>query len=332
MWSMSRAFVLDAFGPPDVLRLEEREAPTPGPGEVLVEVEVSGVNFGDTMVRRGEYLRNQPLSMTPGSEVVGRVVAAGPDTTVAIGTRVAGWVEAGGAYAEHVLVPDHRVYPVPEDLPGADILAVFLQGVTAHYTVHRYGRLTPGESILVHAAAGGVGGLVVQLARLAEGRVLGAASSSRKREIARQHGSHVLIDSSDPAAITQQVLDATDARGADVVADGVGGALFEPSIRSLAFRGRYVIVGSASQTPAMLDTRRLMPRAQIVCGFIVARIAEQDGAEPARTLTELCDLVRNGALRPRYEVLALADAPEAHRRIEDRSHVGKLILDAAAGR
>ena len=113
---ISRGFVLDAFGPPEVLRLVEREVPTPGSAEVLVAVEASGVNFGDTMIRRGEYLRDQPLSMAPGAEVVGRIEATGPDTDAVVGARVAGWVEAGGGYADHVVVPSHRVYSVPEDL------------------------------------------------------------------------------------------------------------------------------------------------------------------------------------------------------------------------
>lgn len=326
MRAMSRGFVLDAFGPPDVLRLAERDTPRPGPGEVLVAVEVAGVNFADTMIRRGEYLRDQPLSMAPGSEVVGRVEAAGPGTSLPPGTRVAGWIEAGGGYAEHVIVPEHRAYAVPDDLPAGAIAAVFLQGTTADYSVDLYGRMAPGETVLVHAAAGGVGGLAVQLARLAGGRVLASASTAAKREVAREHGADVLIDSSDPAAVTAQVLEATDGRGVDVVVDGVAGPLFEPSMRALGFRGRYVIAGAASQQPAMLDARRLLPRAQIVCGFILARINERDPEEPSRSLLRLCGLVREGRLRPRYDVLPLSEAPEAHRRIEERRHVGKLVL------
>ena len=146
----TRAFVLDAFGPPDVLRLEERATSAPGPGEVLVDVEAAGVNFGDTMIRRGEYLRDQPLSMAPGCEVVGRVAVSGDGADAAPGLRVAGWVEAGGAYSDRVIVPAHRVYPVPEDVPAAAVAAVFLQGTTADYAVHRYGRTQPGEWVLVH--------------------------------------------------------------------------------------------------------------------------------------------------------------------------------------
>jgi len=117
---------------------------------VLVDVEVAGVNFGDTMIRRGEYRRDQTLSMAPGCEVVGRIAVAGGGAAPAVGTRVAGWVEAGGGYADRVIVPAHRVYEVPEDIPPGAIAAAFLQGTTADYAVHRFGRLRPGETLLVH--------------------------------------------------------------------------------------------------------------------------------------------------------------------------------------
>ncbi|MBI5104856.1 MAG: zinc-binding dehydrogenase, partial [Solirubrobacterales bacterium] len=284
----TRGFVLDAFGGPEVLRLAERPTPAPGPDEVLLDVEVCGVNFGDTMIRRGEYLRDQPLSMAPGCEVVGRVAAAGPG--VAAGTRVAGWVEAGGAYSDRVIVPAHRVYPVPEDVPAGAIAAVFFQGTTADYAVHRYGRMQAGEWVLVHAASGGVGGVAVQLAKLAGGRVIGTASTEDKRQVARDRGADVTLDSRDPDALRAGVLEATGGRGCDVVIDGVGGPLFAPSLRALGFRGRYVIVGSASQQPAMLDARHLLPRNQTIVGFILARISEEDASEPGRALLRLCEL------------------------------------------
>jgi NADPH2:quinone reductase len=322
----TRGFVLDAFGAPDVLRLEERPTAAPAAGEVLVDVEVAGVNFGDTMIRRGEYLRDQPLSMAPGCEVVGRIALAGEGVELAVQTRVAGWVEQGGAYSDRVIVPAHRVYPVPEDVPAGAIAAVFLQGTTADYAVHRYGRLQPGEWLLAHGASGGVGGLAVQLAKLAGGRVVATASTPAKREIARAQGADVAVDSGDPDTLAERLRDATGGHGADVVVDGVGGALFMPSLRALAFRGRYVIAGSASQQPAMFDARRLLPRTQTVCGFILARIEEEDPGEPSRSLLRLCDLVREGRLRPRYETLPLESAPDVHRRIEDRTLVGKVVL------
>jgi NADPH2:quinone reductase len=323
----TRGFVLDAFGGPEVLRLSERETPPPQPGEILVEVEASGVNFGDTMIRRGEYLRNQPLSMAPGCEVVGRVTARGDGVDTELGSRVAAWVEAGGAYADRVLVPAHRAYPVPDDLPAGAIAAVFLQGTTADYAVHRYGRTKKGEWVLVHGAAGGVGGLAMQLAKLAGAHVIATASTEPKRAAILEQGADVTLDSTQPDCLAAAVRSATGDRGCDVVIDGVGGDLFEPSLRALAFGGRYVVAGSASQQPAMLDVRRLLPRNQTIAGFILHHIAAEDPDEPTRTLVALCDLVRDGKLTPRYIAVPLDQAPEIHRRIEARTLSGKVVLE-----
>ena len=320
-------FVLDGFGSPDVLRLAERPTPVPAAGEVLVDVDVAGVNFGDTMIRRGEYLRNQPLSMAPGTEVVGHVAAVGPGADHAVGTRVAGWLEAGGGYADRVIVPAHRVYPVPDDLPSAAIAAVFIQGVTAAYAIHRFGWTSTGDHVLVLGAGGGVGGLALQLAKAAGATAIGAASSEAKRAVVLANGAAAALDSSDPDRLTERVREITVGHGVDVVVDGVGGPLFGPSLRALAPRGRYVVVGAATQQPAMLDVRHLLVRNQSVCGFIIAHVADEDPAEPGRTLQELCDLVRRGELKPRYEVKPLEDAPDVHRRIEDRSLTGKVILE-----
>lgn len=322
----TRGFVLDAFGGPEVLRLERRQTPAPGAGEVLVDVEAAGVNFGDTMIRRGEYLRDQSLSMAPGCEVVGRVALSGDDAKVAVGTRVAAWVEAGGAYADRVIVPAHRVYAVPDDLPAGAIVAVFFGGTTAEYGVHRYGRLKTGETLLVHGAAGGVGGIAVQLGHLAGARVIATASSEDKRQAALEQGADLALDSRDSEGLTARLLEATDRRGCDVIVDGVGGPLFKPSLRALGVRGRYVIAGSASQEPAMIDARHLLPRTQTICGFILHHIAEEDPGEPSRSLLRLCDLVRDGRLNPRYETAPLQDLPEIHRRIEARTLIGKVVL------
>jgi len=324
-----RRVVLAEFGGPAVLRLEAAPEPPPGPAEVAIEVEVAGVNFGDTMIRRGEYLRDQPLSMAPGCEAVGRVVAAGAAAGIAPGTRVAAFLERGGAYADRVVAPAATTVAVPEDLPAAAIAAVFLQGTTAHWAVHRYGRTAPGDTVLVHAAGGGVGGLAVQLAKLAGARVLASASSAAKRAAAERLGADVALDSSRPDELAAAVLAASDGRGADVIVDGVGGPLFTPSLEALAFNGRYVIAGSASQSPAELDARRLLVRGQSVCGFMLARVVEIAPTEPGRTLLELCDLLRAGDLRPIVETVPLEDAADAHRRLDERAVTGKIVLAAA---
>lgn len=324
-----RRFVLSAHGGPEALRMEAVPPPEPGPGEVAVEVEVAGVNFGDTMIRRGTYLRDQPPEMAPGCEAVGRIVAIGPGSTAVLGTRVAAFVEAGGAYADRVLVPEACAFAVPEALPAASVAAVFLQGVTAHWAVHRYGRTAPGDTVLVLAAGGGVGGIAVRLAKLAGARVIAAASSPAKREAALALGADQALDSSRVEAMAAAIADRTEARGVDVVVDGVGGALFEPSMRALAFNGRYVIAGSASQEATPFDPRRLMVRGQTVSGFVLSRVVEADPAEPGRTLTELCELVASGELAPVVETVPLEDVAAAHRRLDARQVTGKIVLSAA---
>ena len=323
----TRAIVMDAFGGPEVLRLGERPTPAPREGELLVDVEVAGVNFADTMIRRGEYLRDQPLSMGPGAEVVGRVAATGPGTKLAVGTRVAGWLEGCNGYADRVIATERRAYPVPDDLPAAAIAACFLQGTTAYYGVHRFGRTQPGDTVLVHAAAGGVGGLAVQLAKIATATVVATASSAAKLEVAREHGADELVQTGDLDTLAERLLEATGGPGADVIVDGVAGPAFKPSLRALAVRGRYVLVGAASQLPAPLDVRHLLVRNQSVCGFILSHIVGEDPSEPSRALLHLCDLVRDGRLRPRYETLPLEQAAEAHRRIEARTLTGKIVLE-----
>ena len=314
MPDVARTWVLDAHGGPDVLRLAEGPIPVPGDGQLLVEVEVAGVNFGDTMIRRGQYLRDQPLGFAPGLEAVGRV------SEVGVG------VEPSRA-GTHVVASAHRAYPVPDDLDAGAICTVFFQGTTAHYALHRYGRLAAGETVLVHGAAGGVGGLAVKLAKLGGAAVVVAtASTTAKRERALADGADVALDSGAPDALTAAIRAATGGHGADVVVDGVGGQLFAPSLRALARRGRYVVVGSSSQQPAMLDVRHLLPRTQTVCGFILADVAAEDPAEPLRTLTHLCDLVRAGRLEPRYETAPLDQAAEVHRRMDARLVTGKVVL------
>ncbi|MDO8187809.1 zinc-binding dehydrogenase [Conexibacter sp. JD483] len=319
-----RLVALRRFGAPAELRWTTGPLPPRGDDDVHVAVAAIGVNFADTMVRRGEYRRDQPLSFTPGFEVAGRVVA-GPAGGPPPGSRVVAFTEHGGGYADHVVVPRERVYAVADGVSLHDAAALFTQGVTGWYAVHRYGRLARGETVLVHAAGGGLGGLCVQLAAEAGATVIATASTEAKRTVAREHGAALAL-APDPQALTAAVREATGGRGADVVLDGVGGPLFAASLRALAFNGRYVVVGSASQQPATLDTRALMPRGQTISGFVVARVAEQDPAEPQRAFDAIQERLLDGRLRPRVTILPVAEAARAHKLIESRQATGKLVL------
>ncbi len=315
------------FGGPEVMVWEAAPIPSRGPDEILVAVDAIGVNFADTMVRRGEYRRDQALTFIPGFEVAGRVVES-PEGGLAPGTRVIVFLENGGGYADHVVAAAERVFPVLDGLDSEHAAAIFSQGVTAWYAVHRYGLVGPQTTVLVHAAAGGLGSLCVQLCAAAGATVIGVASTPEKRARVTAHGAQHAIDGS-PDTLTAEVRELTDGRGVDVVIDGVGGPVFTPTLRALAFNGRYIVVGSASQQPAMLDTRTLMPRGQTVVGFVVRRVADQDPREPAAAVEAVQRAMLAGTLSPELHVLPVTELAQAHELIESRQLTGKLVLTFA---
>ncbi|MCW3011365.1 MAG: NADPH:quinone oxidoreductase family protein [Solirubrobacterales bacterium] len=316
-----RHVVLERFGPPEVMAWEDGELPARGEGEVLIRVEAIGVNFADTMVRRGEYRRDQPLTMTPGFEVAGRVLA-GPG----VGSTVLAFTDGGGGYADTVLVPASRVFRVADGVSAQQAAALFTQGVTALYAVQRYAQVGAGDTVLVHAGAGGLGGLCLQLCARLGARGIATASTAAKLAVARTHGAAETL-LADPDTLAAGVRELTAGRGADIVIDGVGGPLFAPSLKALAFNGCYVVVGSASQEPATVDVRALMPRGQTIVGFVVARVADEDPAEPQAAFDEVQRLFLAGELTPQVTVMGPEDIHRAHHLIEGRTLTGKIVLD-----
>jgi NADPH2:quinone reductase len=319
-----RIVALERFGPPEVMHWVDAPIPVRGPDEVLVAVEAIGINFADTMVRRGEYRRDQSLDFIPGFEVAGRVLES-PEGEPAVGSTVVVFTENGGGYTDTVLAPRDHVFTVPDGVTAADAAALFTQGVTAWYSVHRYGHVQAGDPVLVHAGAGGLGALCIQLVVDAGGHAIATASTPEKLEIARGHGARDVVIS-DPEMLAATVRELTGGRGVKVVIDGVGGPLFTPSLRALAFGGRYVVVGSASQAPALLDVRALMPRGQSIVGFVVARVAEQDPAEPQLAFDEVAHRFHDGRLRPSVTVRGAHELAEIHRLIESRQLTGKVVV------
>jgi NADPH:quinone reductase len=315
---------LDGFGAPEVMRWVDAPIPARGPGEVLVAVQAIGINFADTMVRRGEYRRDQSLEFIPGFEVAGQVLES-PVGGPAPGTTVVVFTENGGGYTDTVLAPLDHVFTVPDGIDVADAAALFSQGVTAWYAVHRYGQVQQGDPVLVHAGAGGLGALCIQLVAEAGGHAIATASTPAKLEIARGHGAHDTLIS-DPETLSAAVRELTGGRGAKVVIDGVGGPLFAPSLRALAFSGRYIVVGSASQEPAIVDVRALMPRGQSIVGFVVARVADEDPAEPQLAFDEVTRRFRDGHLRPSIAVRGADELAAIHHQIESRQLTGKVVV------
>jgi NADPH2:quinone reductase len=320
-----RAVRLREFGPPGVMSWVDAPEPVRGAGDVSIAVEAIGVNFADTMVRRGEYRRDQPLSFTPGFEVAGRVIE-GPADGPPPGTRVAAFMNGGGGYAEIAVAPRRQVCIVPEDVASTVAASLLIGGVTGWYAVHRFGQVAAGEWVLVNGAAGGLGTMVIEMTVAAGGRAVAVASTPAKLEVARRHGAEVGV-LADPETLTAEVREATGGHGCDVVVDGVGGPLFAPSLRALAHAGRYVLAGAASQQPATFDARALMPRGQTMIGLLVARVTEREPDEPQATFDSVIDLFRAGRLSPDVTLIGPHEVVAAHERIEARQHVGKLVIE-----
>jgi NADPH2:quinone reductase len=324
-----RAIQAREAGGPEVLELVELADPTPGPGQVLVKVAAAGVNFIDTYRRGGVY--PMPFPHVVGSEGAGEVVGLGDGVTdVAVGDRVA-WSDAPASYAELTLVDAPRLVPVPAGV-GDDVAAALpLQGMTAHYLVTSTYPVQPGDDVLVHAAAGGVGLLLTQLVIAHGGRVIATVSTAEKEALAREAGADVVIRYDQLGDLTAElptlVKDATGGKGVAVVYDGVGKTTFDASLASLRPRGMMVLFGGSSGQVPPFDIQRLNSGGSLyltrpTLGFYVAttdelrwRAKELFGAVEAGTLN-----VRIGARYP------LADAAEAHRALEGRKTTGKVIL------
>ena len=315
-------------GGPEVMGLEDVATPVPGPGEVLVKVEVAGVNYADTGVRRGMAFgpHQATFPITPGFEVAGSVAALGEGVEGwAEGARVVAVLEAGG-YAEYAVAPANMVVEVAEGVDlGSAAAALLVQGITAYGILHDAARFTAGESVLVQAAAGGVGSLAVQLARLAgAGTVVGTAGSAEKRELALTLGADRVVDYG-REGWTDEVFEATGGRGVDVVLESVGGEAGAAAFGCLAPLGRMVMFGAASGRPMPPpDLMQMNIKGLGLSGFGGPWI-RPGRAEAARA--EISHHLRRGDLRPVVSSsFPLADAAAAHRAIEGRQTTGKVLL------
>lgn len=307
-----------------VMRLEELPTPAPGPGAVLVRVEAAGVNFVDVYERAGLYAR--PLPFTPGSEAAGVVEQLGPGVQeVAVGDRVA-YCSVPGAYATHAVVPAERLVPLPDGITTRQAAAAMLQGLTAHYLATSTYALSPADTCLIHAAAGGVGQLFCQIARRRGARVIGTVSTARKEELARAAGANEVIryTEQDFAAETRRL---TDGRGVQVVYDSVGRTTFDASLTCLMPRGMLVLFGQSSGPVPPVDPQRLNRGGSL---YLTRPTLAHYTATRDELLSRARDLlgwIAAGELRLRVDAeLPLADAAEAHRRLEERETTGKILL------
>lgn len=319
-----KAIRVHETGGPEVMRLEELPTPNPGQGQALVKVEAIGVNFVDIYNRSGLY--KNPLPFTPGSEGAGTVEGVGPGVTeVKVGDRV-GWAQVGGSYATHVVAPAQKLILIPEGVNSRDAAAVLLQGLTAHYLATSTYPLKTGDSCLVHAAAGGVGRLLCQIAKQRGARVIGTAGSPEKAAIARDGGADEVILYREQDFVAE-VRRLTGGAGVQVVYDMVGKDTFDGSLSSLARRGCLVLVGQASGPVPPLDPRVLNTKGSLYLirpslgDYTVTR--EELLARANDVLTWLSE----GKLRLRVDrTYPLAEAAEAHRALEGRQTAGKVQL------
>jgi NADPH2:quinone reductase len=320
-----KAIVFSELGGPDVLKPADVPKPDVRPGMVLVKTHAVGVNFADTLFRQGTYAMKPRLPDTPGLEAAGVIEAVGAGIGhLRAGERVA--VFAIKTYAEYCLASAPQVVPLPEAVSFEEGAAFLIQGLTAYHMLHTAAVTIPGQSVLVHAAAGGVGLMAVQLARAAGLRVFGTVSSDAKAALAIEHGADVVINYA-REKFADEVLRLTDGRGVDLILDAVGMPTVEDGLRCLAPFGHLIIYGRAGGAPAPLELTTLSPKSIKVSGFRLPTLTTGFPDKTQESAQRCFALMREGRLRMHIgQTYPLDAAAEAHRALESRASVGKLLL------
>ena len=319
-----KAIRVHEYGGVEVLKYEEVPMPEPGKGEARVKIQATGVNFIDVYQRSGLY--KPPLPFTEGQEAAGVVDAVGPEVTeVKIGDRV-GYTSAQGSYAEYAVVPAWRLVQVPSSVSAEQAAAVLLQGLTAHYLAYSTYPIQRGDTVLVHAAAGGLGLLLVQVAKLRGARVLGTVSTEEKARAAKQAGVDEVI------LYTQQDFEAevkrlTDGKGVNAVYDSVGKTTFDKSLNCLKRRGILVLCGASSGAVPPFDPQTLNPKGSLFLTRPTLAHYTADRAELLGRANDLFQWMSTGKLSVKIDkTFPLAKVADAHSYLESRKVIGKLVL------
>ncbi|AMY71045.1 quinone oxidoreductase family protein [Frigidibacter mobilis] len=325
--AMMKAIRLHGHGGPEVLTYESVPVPQPAAGEVVIRTRATGVNFADTIRRRGgTYAVPTPLPYLLGGEAVGIVEAVGEGADPGLVGRRVLVFPGQGSYAEFVAAPEIRVYPLPDTLPDAEALALFVQGLTAALILKKHVRMDKSDTVLVQAAAGGVGSIAIQLARhYGAAKVIGCASSEEKRALVLSLGADAAVDYS-RAGWGEEVRTLTGGKGVDVVMEVTGGEVAATSFALLKTFGRVCAYGLTSEDRWQIDTQNLCPKCAFVSGFWLRQYLDDKPLILAE-LDELARLVASGALKIQIGGrFRLSDAVSAHQALETRASMGKLIL------
>lgn len=320
-----RAIEVAALGGTDQLELVNLPDPTPGPGEILIDIEACGLNYADVMMRRGLYVGGPPPRFIPGLEVAGTVSAVGDSVTKVVpGQKVMALVSHGG-YAEKVVAPSTSVMARPEGMSAEAAAAFPVNYFTADFALHFAGNIQPGQTVLIHAAAGGVGTAAVQLAKIAGARVIATASSAAKLERVKALGADVCIDYTKEDFLAV-VKDVTDGKGVELVLESVGGDVFDKSMSALRTLGRLIVFGIASADARRPDVRDMLFRNLWVIGLHLGALMAYP--EVAKASAErLFGLLANGKIVPQVgHVLRLDDAARAQDLLGDRGNYGKVVI------
>ena len=321
-----KAVLCKAHGPASDLVLEDVASPTPKKNEILLDVHAASVNFPDTLIIQGKYQFQPPLPFSPGGEAAGVVAAAGEHAgAFKVGDRVmalTGW----GSFAEQVAVPVYNVLPIPEGMDFATASAFGMTYGTSMHALRQRGQLQPGETLLVLGASGGVGLAAVEIGKAMGAKVIAAASSAEKLEIARAAGADELIDYSQNS-LKDEIKRLTGGKGVDVIYDPVGGDLFDQAVRGLAWNGRLLVVGFASGRIPELPANLVLLKGAAVLGVFWGSFAQRQPADNAANFQQLFTWFAEGKLKPLVsKTYPLAEAGVAIGELAGRKAVGKLVV------
>lgn len=322
-----KAVLCKEFGDPESLSLEEVPAPEPKAGEVLLDVHACGLNFPDVLMIQGKYQSQPPFPFAPGGEVAGTVAALGEGVTeVQVGDRVFAGIGFGG-FAEQVAVKAKALRQVPDTMTLQQAAGISTTYGTSYYALKQRADLKPGETLLVLGAAGGVGIAAVELGKAMGARVIAAASTPEKLEIARKAGADELVDYSD-GELKEKVKALTDGKGADVIYDPVGGSLFDQCMRCVNWYGRVLVIGFAAGDIPKVPINLILLKSCQVVGVFFGAWSAREPEEAAQNFREILELQKQGKIDPLVGAeYALEDYAAALRCLMERRAVGKVVVN-----